>query len=208
VFFHGNGMDRTDFMQIGELLHRRHGWGVVLASYPGYSGNPGSPSEASIMQAARATLMALQPLKGPLILWGHSLGSGVAARMASEGHATGLILESPYTSVTDMASRRFSLFPVRLLLRDYFDTQSLVARIKIPVLIIHAEGDPVIPFVMGKELAEKFGSRAVFYPLYKLNSHFPHLEKQVIEQVDQWLQSAVIVKRSQAVSQPHAMVTR
>src|SRR5215475_2150546 len=73
IFFHGNAATTTAFSDLGDSLHAR-GWGVVLAGYPGYSGNPGAPSEDSLMAAARATIAAL-PRGSRVIVWGHSLGS-------------------------------------------------------------------------------------------------------------------------------------
>ena len=172
VFFHGNGGDRTDFAELGARLRRR-GWGVVLASYPGYSGNPGHPTEAGLMADGRATLAAVAPQVGPIIVWGHSLGSGVAARMAAEGRAKGLVLESPYTSIVDVAAGAFPYVPVRWLLLDRFDTRSVLDRIHVPVLIIHGDKDDVVPFAMGVDVAGRLGPRATFVPM-KGVGHLPH----------------------------------
>jgi len=186
VFFHGNGSDRSDFIQMGERLHRL-GWGVVLVSYPGYSGNPGEPTEESLMATARATLAALGHPAGGVLVWGHSLGSGVAARMAGEGLVQGLILEAPYTAIPDVAAGMFPIFPVKLLARDRFDTLSLVPAIKVPVLIFHAERDPVVPFFMGKELAGRFGTQAEFHP-YPMHTHFLHAELDLSGLAADWWQ--------------------
>jgi len=121
----------------------------VLASYRGYSGNPGSPSEDGLMDDARAVLASLPP-HGKLILWGHSLGSGVAARMASEHRGDGLVLESAYTSAANVAARRYWMFPVHWLTRDPFETEKLLSRITVPVLLIHGRDDPVVPFDMSE----------------------------------------------------------
>jgi uncharacterized protein len=186
VFFHGNGSNRTDFMKQGMLFHQR-GWGVVLASYRGYSGNPGEPTESGLMEDARATISAASARAGPIIVWGHSLGSGVAARMASEGRAAGLVLEAPYTSVTDLAVREAPPYvPVRLLLLDRFNTQSLLSRITIPVLIFHSVDDPEIPFAMGQQLASELGARATFIPMSGMG-HYPH-RQDLSDQVARWAQ--------------------
>jgi uncharacterized protein len=160
VYFYGNGGNLTQFAAAGEVFHAE-GYGVVLAAYRGYSGNPGSPSEDGVMADARAVLAAI-PWRGARVLWGQSLGSGVAARMAAEGRGSALILESPYTAVVDVAARRFPLFPVRLLMRDRFDTLALVGKIHVPVLILHGTDDAVVPFDMGETLARAFGRRATF----------------------------------------------
>jgi pimeloyl-ACP methyl ester carboxylesterase len=172
VFFHGNGSDRTDFLEQGLRFHE-HGWGVVLASYRGYSGNPGSPTEDGLMADARATLAAIAPRVGPIIVWGHSLGSGVAARMASEGRAAGLVLEAPYTVLTDIGAARYPYIPVRWLMLYRFDTQSLTGEIHVPVLIFHSVDDPVIPFAMGQALAERLGARASLIKMEGVG-HVPH----------------------------------
>lgn len=171
VFFTGNAARIIDFAGTGENFHSR-GWGVVLASYRGYSGNPGSPSEDGFMQDARAILAAL-PAHGKLIVWGHSLGSGVAAQMASEHRADGLVLESAYTSIADVAAPRYPWFPVHWLIRDPFNTEALVNRIAVPVLLIHGTNDPVIPFAMSKTLAAELGTRATLIAVPRVG-HVPH----------------------------------
>ncbi|MBV8977566.1 MAG: alpha/beta hydrolase [Alphaproteobacteria bacterium] len=160
IFFYGNAGTLSDFEDLGERLHAR-GFGIVLASYRGYSGNSGAPSEEGLMRDARATLQSLPPRHGPLVLWGQSLGSGVAARMAAEAHADALILQSPYTAVVDVAAERFPFYPVRLVMRDRFDTLSLVPKIQVPVLILHGTDDAVVPFAMGQLLAQRFSHAAL-----------------------------------------------
>ena len=164
VFFYGNAGTLSDFADVGEKLHGE-GYGIVLASYRGYSGNPGTPTEDGLMKDARAILGALPDDHGPVILWGQSLGSGIAARMASEGRAKALILQSPYTAVVDVAAWRFPIFPVRWLMKDRFDTFALVPKITVPVLIIHGTDDDVVPFRMGVALSRRFGARATFVPI-------------------------------------------
>jgi uncharacterized protein len=163
VYFYGNGGNLTHFAAAGERFHAE-GYGVVLASYRGYSGNPGHPSEEGLMADARAVLAAIA-WRGPVVLWGQSLGSGVAARMASEGRGQALILESPYTSIVDVAARRFPIFPVRALMRDRFDTRALVGRIRMPVLILHGTEDWTVPYDMGVSLSRAFGREATFVPI-------------------------------------------
>ena len=182
VFFHGNGSDRSDFLALGESFHRS-GWGVVLASYRGYSGNPGSPTEAGLMDDARATLATVAPRVGPIIVWGHSLGSGIAVRMASEARAAGVVLEAPYTSLVEVAAAQYPYVPVRWLLLDRFDSQSLTAKIRVPVLIFHSTDDPVIPFRMGRALADQLGARATFVQMNGLG-HVPHTQDLSAEVID------------------------
>lgn len=161
VFFYGNAGTLSDFQDIGDALHDE-GYGIVHASYRGYDGNPGFPTEDGLMNDARSVLKSLPADHGPVILWGQSLGSGVAARMASEDRANALILQSPYTAVVDVAARRFPIYPVRWVMRDRFNTLALVPKIKMPVLIMHGMNDDVVPFDMGVALSQRFGAEATF----------------------------------------------
>ena len=183
IFFHGNASHIRDFAAMGEVLHER-GWGIVLAAYRGYSGNTGEPSEDGLIEDAHAILEAANPT-GPVILWGHSLGSGIAARLASEQRATALILESPYTSLPDVAAEHYPIFPVHWLLTDRFDTATLVPNINVPVLIFHGTDDPVVPVTFGRRLAALFGSQATFVPLDNVG-HAPH-RRDLSNVVANWL---------------------
>ena len=190
IFFHGNGASTTSFSEVGARLHV-HGWGVILAGYPGYSGNPGTPSESALMADARATIAALA--RGSrVIVWGHSLGSGVASRMASEGRVAGVVLESPYTALPDIAARLYPYIPVRLLMLDKFDTQSLVGRIDVPVLIFHSTDDSEVPFTMGETLAHELGTRATFVRMEGVG-HYPH-HRDLTGIVVKWAQDHHLTK--------------
>jgi uncharacterized protein len=185
VFFYGNGGTLSDFAAIGARL-QRDGFGIVLASYRGYDGNRGAPTEAGVMDDARAILSDLPKDHGAVVLWGQSLGSGVAARMASEGRADALILQSPYTAVVDVAARRFWVYPVRLMMRDRFDTMSSAPRIEIPVLIMHGTADETVPFDMGETLSRTF-PHATLVPIPGAGHNLYY--EQVLSPAEKWLKT-------------------
>ena len=152
LYFHGNG---------GSLLNRRErvrllgesGRGVLLVSYRGYSGSTGSPSEAGLRRDARAAYRWLgRYAPGRIVLYGESLGSGVAVKLATEGPVGGVILDAPYTSTTDVARRNFWFVPVALLMRDPFRSIDRIGRLTRPLLILHGERDDVIPIALGRRL--------------------------------------------------------
>jgi len=155
VFFQGNA---------GHLGFRNYkvrpwldaGYGVLMVGYRGF-GNPGSPSEQGLYDDARAALDALHKRGVPdkaMIIYGESLGTGVATQMATEYKAAALILESPYTSVPDVGSDRYPLVPVHWLLRDRYDSLSKIDDIDMPLLLLHGELDQVVPIKFGKKLFE------------------------------------------------------
>lgn len=156
VFFHGNaGNIGGRAWKVRPYLDA--GWGVLLTSWRGYSGNPGNPTEQGLYDDARAALAFLAEngvAAENTVLYGESLGSGVAVQMAFEtGHNfRALVLEAPYSSITDIAARRFPFAPARWLVRDRFDSKAKIARVHTPVLVVHGERDQVIPVEFGRAL--------------------------------------------------------
>lgn len=155
VFFQGNA---------GHLGFRNYkvrpwidaGYGVLMVGYRGF-GNPGSPSEEGLYNDARAALEALNKKGVPdkaIVLYGESMGTGVATQMATEHQAAALILESPYTSIPDVGADRYPLVPVRLLLQDIYDSYDKIGDVHMPLLLLHGEIDQVVPVKFGKKLFE------------------------------------------------------
>jgi uncharacterized protein len=157
VVFHGNGETLGGRVQLAEDLRAR-GLGVVLAEFRGYglASSSGPPDEAGLYRDAAAILDELEHQGiGPqrVSLMGISLGTGVAAEMAARGRAASLILVSPYTSITAMASGVIPFLPTGWLCPDKFDTLSKAPRIRVPTLVIHGDSDEVVPFAMGQQVA-------------------------------------------------------
>ncbi len=155
VFFHGNASN------IEQLLYKaapyaQAGYGFLLAGYRGYSGNDGKPSEQGFYSDARAWINAVKALgvvEEDIILYGESIGTGVAVQIASEyKKVAALILESPYTSLPDVAAKRFFFVPVRLLMKDKFDSLSKIENVSAPLLIMQGTEDNIIPPLLGKVL--------------------------------------------------------
>jgi len=153
VLFHGNAGDASHRIGIAEQA-ARHGYGIVLATYRGFGGNPGRPSEDGLYADARATLDAVGDAagSGPIVLWGESLGTGVATKMANERRVLGVILQSPYISVAERAGEMFAWLPARRLVTDRFDSASRIATIGAPVLVVHGARDTLIPIAHGRAL--------------------------------------------------------
>jgi uncharacterized protein len=154
AYFHGNGGHigyRLDYLSGFAAA----GWGVLLPEYRGYGGNPGSPSEAGLVADARAALaflraQAIAPER--MVLFGESLGTGVAVQMASETPAMALALQSPYTSLAVLAKTQFPFAPVDLLLKDRFDSLARIGGIKMPILVVQAGRDEAIPARISRAL--------------------------------------------------------
>ena len=154
VYFHGNAGHHGDRGPVVRYLWEA-GYGVLLAGYRGYGGNPGTPSEAGLAADARAAAgwLAEQGVNPAcIVLYGESLGSGVAVRLASERRVAAVVLESPFSSVADVGQAHYPIFPVKLLLRDRFDSLSRIAGIGAPLLVMHGEADRTVPIRFGRRL--------------------------------------------------------
>ncbi len=146
VFFHGNGDSLNGAARATRALAGA-GYGVMLAEYRGYGGNPGQPGEAGLYADGRAALAWLAG-KGVaanrVVLIGNSMGSGIATQLARETPVAALVLVSPYTSLPDLAAQKLPLIPVRWLVRHRFDNAAKLPHIAAPVLIQHGTADTMI----------------------------------------------------------------
>ncbi len=155
VFFHGNGdIAPSGFAPLEPYVRR--GYGAVVAEYPGYDGNPGHPSERGIVRAGRAYVeWAAATWPGHrLVLWGESLGTGVAIAARDAHPVAGLVLDSPFTSIREIARRLFPAAPIGLLLRSPFDSlKRLASGPAIPALVLVGGRDGTVPPDMGPAVA-------------------------------------------------------
>lgn len=154
AYFHGNGG------HIGYRADRlrdfaREGYGAVMVEYRGYGGTPGAPTEDGLCADGAAALDFLR-LEGipptRLVLYGESLGSGIAVVLATRHDIAGLILEAPFTSVAEVAQYHYSFVPASALVRDRFDSLSKIGEVKAPILVLHGERDRVVPVRFGRAL--------------------------------------------------------
>jgi uncharacterized protein len=157
LYFHGNG---------GALRYRadrfrdltQDGTGLVALSYRGYAGSSGRPSEDGLIEDARAAY-AFATQRYPaarLVLWGESLGTGVAVAIAAEKAAekkvARLVLEAPFASAVSVAASVYPFVPVRFLMKDQFRSDLRISSVAVPVLIVHGDRDTVIPITSAERL--------------------------------------------------------
>jgi fermentation-respiration switch protein FrsA (DUF1100 family) len=156
VYFHNNRETAASRTAIARTLHSR-GFGVLLTEYRGYGVSRGAaPSEEGLYLDAECALdmLASRGIRADrIVLWGTSLGTGIAAEMARRGRGARLVLESPYTSIPGLVTDAVPLVPARILIPDRFDTLSKSEDIRIPTLVIHGDADEIVPFWMGERVA-------------------------------------------------------
>jgi len=130
------------------------GAGFLAPAYRGYSGSSGRPTEAGLHRDAEAAYAWLAARYAPndVVIMGHSLGTGVAVRLAADHSARALVLESPFTSAVDVGAAELPWLPVRLLMWDRYQSRDWIGEVHMPLLIVHGDRDDVIPFRFGREL--------------------------------------------------------
>jgi uncharacterized protein len=154
LYFHGNagGLDlRVErFRAMAEA-----GIGLLGIEYRGYASSTGSPSERGLKldgEATCAAAIASGVAPERIVPLGESLGSGVAVALAARHKVGALVLDSPYSSIADVAAATYWFVPVRALLRDPFRNELLIGSVKAPTLIVHGTKDAVVPIRFGEKL--------------------------------------------------------
>ena len=155
LFCHGNAGNISHRLDSIRLFHEL-GLSVLIFDYRGYGQSSGKPSEKGTYRDADAAWQYLVEQRGippqRIILFGRSLGASIAAELASRQAAAGVILESAFTSVPDVAAKFYPWLPVRWMSRYQYDTRKQLAGIHSPVLIVHSRDDEIIPYAHGENL--------------------------------------------------------
>jgi fermentation-respiration switch protein FrsA (DUF1100 family) len=146
IVFNGNAGNRSHRLPLARALADM-GLTVLLTDYRGYGGNPGSPSEEGLALDARAArnYMTDRGDDDPLILFGESLGAGVAIGLAKEHPPDAMILRSPFKSLPDIAAVHYRWLPTSILLRDRFQNLDGISDIHLPVLVVAGTEDRIVP---------------------------------------------------------------
>ena len=165
IFFHGNAGSLKN--RIHKINHFKDmDVNFLLVAWRGFSGNKGYPTESGLYEDARSAVEWLQ-YKGVkeenIIIYGESLGTGVAVEIAQNRSFAGIILESPFTSMIDAGKDKYPFLPVKLLLKDKYESNKKIKNVTSPILIMHGEIDNIVPFHMGKKIYELANEPKFFY---------------------------------------------
>ncbi len=156
LFLHGNAGSLEN--RIHKINHFKDmNVNFLIVAWRGFSGNKGKPTEKGLYEDARSAVRWLKSNgvgENNIIIYGESLGTGVATEIAQNKNFAGVILESPFTSMIDAGKDKYPYLPVRLLLKDKYESFKKIKNIKSPVLIMHGKVDNIVPFHMGKKMYE------------------------------------------------------
>ena len=190
LFLHGNA---------GSLENRIHkinhfndmDVNFLIISWRGFSGNKGKPTEKGLYKDAKSAVEWLKN-KGinqkNIIIYGESLGTGVATEISQNDNFAGIILESPFTSMVAAGKSKYPIFPIGLLLKDKYESDKKIKNIQSPILIMHGEADTIVPFWMGKKLYELANQpKYSYFPTY--DDHMMEFNKDLINSIKTFIKS-------------------
>ena len=178
LFLHGNAGSLEN--RIHKINHfNEMEINFLIISWRGFSGNEGKPTEEGLYKDAKSAVKWLinkGVKKENIIIYGESLGTGVATEISQNESFAGIILESPFTSMVAAGKSKYPIFPIGLLLKDKYESDKKIKNIKSPVLVMHGEADTIVPFWMGKKIYELANDPKYYY--------FPEYDDHMMEYND------------------------
>jgi len=157
LFLHGNAATIASNVNISHYRQLRGlGLNIMAPEYRGFGGLDGHPTERALAEDARVAydylVVTRRIAPSRVVIYGWSLGSAVAVNLASRVEEAGLILEGAPASLVDIGQRQYPFFPVRLIMRNPFNSIQHIDRVNSPILFLHSPEDTVIPIEEGRRL--------------------------------------------------------
>ena len=190
LFLHGNAGSLEN--RIHKINHfKEMKVNLVIIAWRGFSGNKGEPTEKGLYEDARSAIGWLKK-KGinekNIILYGESLGTGIAVEIAQNKNFAGIILESPFTSMIEAGKGKYPFLPVRFLLKDKYESDKKIQNIKSPILIMHGEVDRIVPFWMGEKMY-KLANEPKYSYFSKYDDHMMEYNEKLLNKLKKFIYS-------------------
>ena len=163
----------------------------LIIAWRGFSGNKGKPNEMGLYEDAESAIKWLNAngiKEKNIILYGESLGTGVAIEVAQNKNYAGIILESPFTSMVNMGKKYYPFFPVSFLLKDKFESYRKIQKISVPIIVMHGKQDKIVPFAMGKKMYEMANEPKFFY-VQEYGDHMIDYDTELLMALEKFIQS-------------------
>jgi len=188
LYFHGNAGKLEN--RIYKLNHFKDlNVNFLIIAWRGFSGNKGKPSENNLYIDGNSAIDWLKK-KGvaekDIIIYGESLGTGIATEISQNKNFAGLILETPFTSMIEAAKNFYPYVPVGLLLKDKYKNQEKIKNINIPILIMHGKADQIVPFWMGKRIFDLANNPKYSY-FTEYDDHMMEYDSKLVTALDDFL---------------------
>ena len=158
----------------------------LLLAWRGFSGNAGKPTEQGLYQDARSAVKWLineGAIEENIVIYGESLGTGVATEIAQNKNFAGVILESPFTSMIDLGQKHYPIFPVKFLLKDKYESEKKIKNLRSPILVIHGKKDKIVPFYMGEKIYD-IANNPKFKYFTEMDDHMMNYDDKLINKIE------------------------
>jgi len=190
LFLHGNAGSLEN--RIHKINHFKNmNINFLIIAWRGFSKNKGKPTESGLYKDARSAVQWLGSMnikEKDIIIYGESLGTGVAVEIAQNKNFAGVILESPFTSMIDAGKDKYPFLPVRLLLKDKYQSDKKIKNINSPILIMHGKVDNIVPFYMGKKMYELANQPKYSY-FSEYDDHMMEYNENLLKVLKEFIQS-------------------
>ena len=190
LFLHGNAGSLEN--RIHKINHFKDmNINFLIIAWRGFSGNEGKPTEKGLYEDARSAVRWLKSNgvgENNIIIYGESLGTGVATEIAQNKNFAGVILESPFTSMVDAGKDKYPYLPVKLLLKDKYESDQKIKNIKSPVLIMHGKVDNIVPFHMGEKMYE-LANEPKYYYFSEYDDHMMEYNEKLLKALKDFVNS-------------------
>ena len=163
----------------------------LLLAWRGFNGNAGKPTEQGLYQDARSAVKWLinqGAREENIIIYGESLGTGVATEIAQNQNFAGIILESPFTSMVAAGKSKYPIFPIKLLLKDKYENDKKIKNIMSPLLVMHGEVDKIVPFWMGEKIFQLANEPKYSY-FTKYDDHMMEYDEKLVYALKTFIKS-------------------
>ena len=190
VYFHGNA-GKLDNRIYKLNYFKNMDVNFLIIAWRGFSGNKGKPSEHGLYEDGKSTIEWLKNLgvtEKDIIIYGESLGTGIATEIAQNNKFAGLILETPFTSMIEAAKNFYPYIPVGLLLKDKYRNDKKIKNINIPLLVMHGEADQIVPYWMGKTIYE-IANQPKYSYFTKYDDHMMEFDENLVLTLEKFIKS-------------------
>ena len=190
LYLHGNAGSLEN--RIHKINHFNNiNINFLLLAWRGFSGNEGKPTEQGLYQDARSAVKWLineGAIEENIVIYGESLGTGVATEIAQNKNFAGVILESPFTSMIDLGKKYYPIFPVKLLLKDKYESEKKIKNLKSPLLVMHGKKDKIVPFYMGEKIFD-MANNPKFNYFTEMDDHMMNYDENLINEIDLFIRT-------------------
>ena len=190
LFLHGNAGTLEN--RIHKINHFKDiNVNLLIISWRGFSKNQGKPNEQGLYEDARSAIEWLRSKgikESDIIIYGESLGTGVASEIAQHKNFAGVILESPFTSMIELGKEKYPFLPVKFLLKDTYENNKKIKNIKAPVLVMHGKVDDIVPFHMGKKIYE-MANEPKYYYFSEYDDHMMKYNEKLLKVIKNFIKS-------------------